>query len=1046
MNAILGRVFVMALLCLLGIIQPIKGQSSVHDSLRQLLTFFEDSIKNEKIKQAAKEAKALYASDRVDDSLAKKLSDVSGSFIDYPQPNQPKFLLYTQTLVRILEDLPPQKEHPSYAINLRHLALLYRSIGQYDKALPLLQQALNMLKKVLGEEHSVYSGNLQNLALLYDEMGQYDKALPLYQQALHIGKKVLGEEHPEYANNLNNLAVLYLEMGQYDKALPLLQQVLDIRKKVLGEEHPNYAGSLNNLALPYIYMGQYDKALPLFQQALHIRKKVLGEEHPNYAISLSNLAQLYSEMGQYNRALSLNQQAINIQKKVLGEEHSQFATSLLNLAELYSKMGQYDKALPLYQQALNIKKKVLGEEHPDYATSLSNLAQLYSEMGQYDKAFPLHQQTLHIQKKVLGEEHPDYATSLNNLANLYLNMGQYDKALPLYQQTLNIQKKVLGEEHPSYAKSLNSLASYYKSLSNPAAASSLLIQSSNIELRYLNRTYTTLSEQEKLLLLNKETLQFNLLPSLLVTNKETEQPTLIQQLYANELALKGMVMESQQTMLHAIRKSSDSAALLLYEQWRSNKAFQGKQLLLPLAKRVPYLDSLQEATVYLEQQLARSIAAFSSRLQSQNLSSKDISQKLLQDQAAVEFIRFPLYNNSKWTDSILYAALVLLGRDSVARFIPLFEEKQLQRLLKHAATAANDLLAVERLYSPKSRGLTDSLYRLIWQPLEPCLQGIHSVYYAPAGLLHRIAFQALQTDSTHRLIDKYQLNQLLSTRSVVLPAEPGKRLRTAAVWGDIAYAGSSSTSIAIRGRTRGQNNTDTAFSAFNFYNEDTRGIRGEGWDPLPQTKKEIESLKAVFIHAGIAVRLLSGVLASEEAFKSLDGSSPQVLHLATHGFFLPVKESDRKDNDVGSGSNTFTVQQNPLFRSGLVLAGGNSAWKGDSIKVQGEDGILTAYEIAQLDLSNTELVVLSACETALGDLEGNEGVIGLQRAFKLAGVKQMILSLWKVPDQATMELMTLFYRGWLGGKSSREALRSAQLQLKKKYPSPYFWAGFVLVE
>ena len=200
------------------------------------------------------------------------------------------------------------------------------------------------------------------------------------------------------------------------------------------------------------------------------------------------------------------------------------------------------------------------------------------------------------------------------------------------------------------------------------------------------------------------------------------------------------------------------------------------------------------------------------------------------------------------------------------------------------------------------------------------------------------------------------------------------------------------------------------------------------------------------MQAGIGVTSNSGAVATEEEFKALDGRSPQVLHLATHGFFLPTTDTKRKNNnDPNPGNNAFTVQQNPMFRSGLVLTGGNHAWKGDPAVPGREDGILTAYEIAQMDLSSTDLVVLSACETALGDLQGNEGVIGLQRAFKMAGVKQMIMSLWRVPDKETMELMTMFYRNWLGGQSTREALRSAQLKMKEKYP-PYYWAAFVVVE
>lgn len=202
----------------------------------------------------------------------------------------------------------------------------------------------------------------------------------------------------------------------------------------------------------------------------------------------------------------------------------------------------------------------------------------------------------------------------------------------------------------------------------------------------------------------------------------------------------------------------------------------------------------------------------------------------------------------------------------------------------------------------------------------------------------------------------------------------------------------------------------------------------------------------MFSQAGIPIVIKTGTMASEEAFKALDGKSPEVLHLATHGFFLPVTENKSKLNEDVSDGNMFTVQQNPMFRSGLVLAGGNHTWKGGAAITGKEDGILTAYEIAQMDLSTTRLVVLSACATALGDLQGNEGAIGLQRAFKMAGVREMIVSLWPVPDMETAALMSLFYRNCLNGMGTREALRKAQLKIKEKYPSPFFWAPFVVVE
>jgi CHAT domain-containing protein len=521
--------------------------------------------------------------------------------------------------------------------------------------------------------------------------------------------------------------------------------------------------------------------------------------------------------------------------------------------------------------------------------------------------------------------------------------------------------------------------------------------------------------------------------------------SLVHQLYNLQLTLKGMVLEDQQSVLVSIRKSSDSTDLKLYQQWRFNKSFMGKQLLLPIDKRVSYLDSLTEATTSLEQELSRRSATFHNVQQSHTLTSKDITQKLQTGEAAIEFISFQLYSN-KWTDSVMYAALVLLPQDSNAHFVPLFEQKALQHLLASSSKQGKDESTIDKLYpgtitSSASSALGDSLYQLVWKPLELYLKDIHTIYFAPAGLLNRVAFGALQVDASHLLIDKYQLNQVLSTRSVALPASLDQKPQTASVWGDIKY--NANGLLAGVPHTRGLSSADTITSIFNLYTWDSRGSRGGGWQPLPYSKEEMDSVKEILAKAGTIVNTNSGTLATEEAFKALDGKSPQVLHLATHGFFLPPAPSKRSELEEGGGA--FTVQQNPMFRSGLVLAGGNHTWQGESVAAGREDGILTAYEIAQMDLSNTELAVLSACETALGDVQGNEGVIGLQRALKMAGVKQMIMSLWDVPDKTTMELMDLFYHNWLSGQSTREALRSAQLKMKEKY-APYYWAAFVVVE
>jgi CHAT domain-containing protein/tetratricopeptide (TPR) repeat protein len=865
------------------------------------------------------------------------------------------------------------------------------------------QMVVDSLQRIQG--NAAKNTNAAKFAETITELQKtfYSEALMSFNKRLVATARIkAGEKSPVYAMSLGSIAILYMYRGEYEKSLPLFQQSVAIYKNASKEDDLQYTSILNNLALLYQRLGQYEKALPLFQQALEIRKKILKTGDPLYALF--------------------------------------YPLSLSDVASLYVTTGQYEKALPLFQEAVEIRKKFLGEEHPYYAMSLHNLAQFYSITGNYSKAQPLFAQALATLTRKYIKEDYDYIIALNDLALLYKNMGEYGKAMPLLEEALAIRKKVLGEEHPEYARSLDNLGILYNLSDDYKNSPPLFIRADNIKLSHLSKVYSTLAEHEKMTFLNQESSAFCYLPSLAFTQK-LKQPEIFNQIYLTELKLKGMVLEDQQQVLRSVRQSGDSSTLALYKQWRFNKALLGRQFLLPVTQRVSFLDSIENITNQFEQQLSRGSAAFRQLQLSQTITPKDISQKLVKGQAVVEFFRFKLYNK-KWTDSTLYAAMILLPGDSNARFIPLFEEKKLQHLLE---LSENAVTSVYRLYPAKNLlnkkpGTSDPLYQLIWKPLEKYLHGVNTVYYAPAGLLHRIAFQALRPDNTHLLIDKFRLNQFLSTRSVALPVQTTQKIASGSIWGDIEYNFKNNAVASAAGHTE----IDTTASSFNFYTWDTRGLRGKEWDALPGTKKEMNSIKDVFLQAGIDINTKSGAQATEEAFKLLDGKSPQVLHLATHGFFLAVAEINPANN-LNRDNNFFTVQQDPLLRSGLVLAGGNHAWKGEAALSGREDGILTAYEIAQMDLSNTDLIVLSACETALGDLQGNEGVIGLQRAFKIAGVKQMILSLWRVPDKETMELMSLFYKNWTGGQSTRDALRSAQLKMKKKY-SPYYWAAFVLVE
>jgi CHAT domain-containing protein len=1018
-------------LWLLTSMQVTFAQPRMPDSVGQLLVFFQQYTKDRKLLQAIDEVQNHYSAN-LSESLFHKLLHVEQQ-LSRTSMNQSKVFSYNKALTHLSAQLSPNGEHRLYVYSLEGLAAFYQRLRHYQLADSLYRKALLIRKKIWGEDHLEFSAGLHNLAGLYYVWERYSESLDCYQKELAIKKEILGDQHYNYAITLIAEAWLYHQMGRYNDALPLCQEALGIIKKTTPTDGAQHARCLSDLARLYHRMGQYEKALPLYEHALTAAKEAWGKEHAEYAVCLINLAYFYHTItAQYQKAFPLYQQALLIIQYAGEEEHAVYLNTINNLANLNCATGQYEKALPLYERALKLVGQKWGKEHPAYADGLSKLSALHYLLKHSDTAKHLCSQAFHILENAAMEQFPRHTLSLSNLAGIYYRSGKYDTALHLLHRYSLLTKITLGEAHPDYATSLSNLAMIYTTLGNETTAEPLLVKASSIALTHLLKTYTSLSEEEKIAVLLKQSSQFHLLPAILTAQKKNN-PKLSNQIYTNELALKAVVLEDQRAVLRTIRNKKDQTNSKILEQWLHNKAFIGTQLLLHIKDRVKNFDSLLEETNRLEQVLSMRTADSKTSLQSMHLTAKDVSEKLSRGQAAIEFIRYSLGTN-KQTDSILYAALILSSRSDTVHFIPLFEEKQLERLLMRFSGFASSELAVKKLYGNGTRSLNDSLYGLIWKPLEAYLSGIQSIYYAPAGLLHRIAFAAIRSPADGYLIDTYKLHQVMSTRSIVTVDKAVKQPHSASLWGNIEYTiECNNKKVTCRSKA--------VDSSFIFYNTHSRGFRMKEWSRLPGTNKEINSIEKQFEKAGIhTIKKVSGLQATEEAFKALDGRSPQVLHLATHGFSLPATTHGNKENE-----NAFKLQQNPMLRSGLVLAGGNNVWMGKPVERR-EDGILTAYEIAQMDLSGTDLVVLSACETALGDLKGSEGVIGLQRAFKLAGANRFIVSLWNVSDEPTKELMDWFYHYWLNGQSTEEALRQAQLNIKAKYPDPYYWAGFVLVK
>jgi tetratricopeptide (TPR) repeat protein len=904
-------------------------------------------------------------------------------------------------------------EHPDTAESLHNLAGLYFDMGAYKKAEPLLEQALQIFKKVLGPEHLDTAYSLNGLAELYEKMGAYEKAEPLYQQALQIIQKALGPEHPDTAKSLHSLAELYFDMGAYKKAEPLSEQALQIRKKALGPEHPGTAQSLTDLGLLYYAMGDYARAEPLYQQALQIEKKVLGPEHLDTAYSLDSLARLYEAMGDYAKAEPLFQQALQIRQKVLGPEHPITAISLNNLAGLYYPMGDYAQAEPLYQQALQIRQKALGPEHPETAASLNNLAGIYYAMGDYTKAEPLYQQALQIQQKTLGPEHPDTATNLRNLALLYHAMGDYAKAEPFFQQALQIRKKVLGPEHPDTATSLENLALLKLDIGDLLEAKPLARQGAQTRLTILYKVFSFTSEQQRLAY--QDTLDpYWLFPVLDGSDDE---------LVAAVLRYKGVVLDSliEDRLLAETSKTPQDLELLA--RLTADKRQLG-QLLLEIPKKPSgevdkKIEALEHEVEQIEGQLAQHVVGLGHARRVLSVTVEQVQGAIPNDGALIEYLRYAHYlGKDKWEQR--YGAVVLTSNGQ-PRWIALGSAKEVD--------------AAVRRYQALVRGASDpgalsesleSLYAQLWAPIERALPPrLKRMIVSPDSQLNFVSFATLLDSEERFLGEKYTVQYVASGRDLLREVQPVTRtaaivfanpdfiLRSSLAVTQADGVASSATIVTLRGTEK-------------------RGIEDLTFGPLGGTQKECDRLVNAFQGWHWSAEVFTGPNATKAAL--LQVHAPYILHLATHGFFEPEDQPETEPAAQQPAGLEQSVTKskffkNPMHRSGLALAGAQNtleAWKRGEASAVENDGIVTAEDVAALDLKGTWLVTLSACDTGSGEAKAGEGVLGLRRGFLQAGAQHLLMTLWPISDEKTVQIMTDFYDAAHESGNAPEALAKIQ--------------------
>jgi CHAT domain-containing protein len=910
----------------------------------------------------------------------------------------------------------------SYAGICDTIANIYQNISQYKKAEPFYVEAKEVREKAFGKMNVDYAASCNNLGFLYHLIDQFNKAELLYMEAQDIQEKVLGKESAEYALSCYNLGILYNNLSKFEKAESFLLEAKEIREKVLGREHLDYAASCNALAVFYAGTGKFEKAEGFYLEKKEITEKVLGKENKEFALICNNLASLYQDMGQYERADTLYTKAREIFARTIGKEAPLYALSCLNLAILYNITGEYEKCEPLYFEALSVWEKTFGREQYWYAVTTDYLAAFYMDIGEYKKAEPLALEARQMTEKALGKDHPYYAASCNHLALLHKNLGHYKEAESLFVEAKQIREKLFGKEHPDYIESCINLANLYFKLNEAEKANELYSEAYKSQNIRLKKIFKFTSEAEQQLYIKKVADFRNYFLSFTSTHPDYDDSFM----YDVSLSSRSVILSSAKQLRKIIFSLNDTITGKKYNNWislREQIAFWHSKL---VAEQPDHLNDLEEQANILEKELNRISSAFQQEQQQGDVTWRTIQQNLKPDEAAIEFAKLHFYDGSRWTDSTYYIAL-LLTKKAGPKFISLFENDEF--------TAYKTVTA---LYT-RTKG-TNAAYNLIWKPIEKHLSGVKKIYFAPAGLLYGVSLQALPANDTETLSDKYQLIQLNTTASIANQSEnfinPSDKIY---LYGGIQY---DADSVALRKEALAYSRSEKNKSYFS--NDLTRGSGNGTWQYLPNTEKEINEIKNLGTQKNYTITVLSGTKVTEESIKGLNGNtSPAVLHIATHGFFFPEAKEEKGESDFGT---VFRQSDNPLFRSGLLFAGANYAWRGHPIEGM-EDGILTAYEVSNLYLPNTKLVVLSACETALGEIKENEGVYGLQRAFKIAGVENLIMSLWKVPDKETSQFMQSFYKNIFDHQSIDDAFYKAQTTMKNKYrKEPFKWAAWILVK
>lgn len=947
-----------------------------------------------------------------------------------------------------------------YATSLTKLGWLYTSQKNYLGAENLFFRALEIYDKTspVSSELSTAIELMQKLAIEFQKKGLHKKAILIYDKIIEIGHRNFGEVSP-LVTVLSNAGWAHLESGDSQAAKLLFMKALEITRKIHGDDHPYTAEVLNSLAWLYHMIGRLDYAKPLYLRALEIRRNTVGENSAQYAFNLNNLGMLYNSIGDYIKAEQYLKKALEIGNKVQIDQRD-LVTFASTLAQNYYNKGDFLTSELLLARALDIAKLTFGEESLDVAYVLNQIASHYLISGDHVGAESRILTALDKCAVALSNNPAAYASCLQILAHANIEMGNYSKAKPIATQALEKLIEAFGKDNINYIRGLTDLAVISIATGDIDEGLNLERQIIESENQYLNTVFAIASDRQR---------------SALSAEIQRSLQRFLSLVIQNFMNSREVVNSAFDLVLHRKSISTDASLAqrqaLLKGKYPENKEDLtrldllgqriGDMVLSQKIDDTAAYDTLLRDLISQKEELEESLASKMPdiRLQRQlrSVNHRVISDTLQVSTAYVEFVKsymfdfnaIPSMGQQYWREPHYIAFILSANNPNNVQIKDLGRAHDIDDLIKEfikSITSISDgsnskfTLGNENFFDTDLIETGIKLRKAVFDPLVSEFKGCNRLYIAPDGELSSLPFEALPTDSKDFLIDIYAIAYIGTCRDLLrFSTKDSDLMSSSYLIVDPDYDLDTPTN-GIEPSVQFEQIASSPLSGSQIY-----------FSRLLDTEIEGQLIRDLLDLDSNSILMQDAAL--ESSIKAL--KSPNLLHIATHGFFFedPKRDPDKEEISfkISSQKRDFVNFESwkkiddPLFRSGLALAGANSWAKGLSLPKAAEDGILTADDIVRMDLTNTHLVVLSACDTARGEIRTGEGVFGLRRSFLVAGAQALVMSLWKVSSKHTREFMVDFYLQLKRDKSRSYfyALNKAKLNLKKKYSHPYFWGAFI---